>query len=348
VVATLASHVLEQTVVGPALIECAAVTDVTVLPAFRRRGIFDELMRRFLRDAHRRGDVLAVLAASTADLYGRYGFGVATWAQSGRLVLERALRRAEAGPPGTLVTLTVAEALEALPEVFEVVRGRRPGELSRPIALFDELFEDVPPREERTVTAVVIDGTVDAYAVYDRSAASREPRGRVRVVEVAATSEETRRQLWEHLCSCGASELVLDQLACDDVAAAARTSGGRPEVRTTDRTWNRLVDVLPALASRRYHGPDVLVLAVDDEVCGWNTGHYRLVVDALGYATVEPTDDDADLELSAGALATIYSGSSSAADLASTRTVIERSEGGLARADRMFSSTVTPFCTALC
>ena len=59
-------------------IPIAGVTLVGVHPSHRRRGILRELMRRQLDDAHERGEAVAVLWASEAAIYGRFGYGMAT------------------------------------------------------------------------------------------------------------------------------------------------------------------------------------------------------------------------------------------------------------------------------
>src|SRR6185436_17651450 len=53
------------------------VTWVGVMPSHRRRGILTQLMRRELDDIHERGEPLAILWASEAAIYGRFGYGIA-------------------------------------------------------------------------------------------------------------------------------------------------------------------------------------------------------------------------------------------------------------------------------
>ena len=62
-----------------ALAEAAGVTWIAVLPSHRRRGILSSLMRRQIDDIHERGEPIAVLWASDARIYGRFGYGRASW-----------------------------------------------------------------------------------------------------------------------------------------------------------------------------------------------------------------------------------------------------------------------------
>ena len=78
IVATAGIFSYEMTVPGGAL-PCAGVTRVSVLSTHRRRGLLTGMMRRQLDDMHQRGEPLAALYASEAPIYGRFGYGLATY-----------------------------------------------------------------------------------------------------------------------------------------------------------------------------------------------------------------------------------------------------------------------------
>lgn len=78
-VATFRSFAQELTVVGGATVPTDAVTNVTVSPTHRRRGLLSRMMATDLAAAKERGDVAATLIAAEYPIYGRYGFGPATW-----------------------------------------------------------------------------------------------------------------------------------------------------------------------------------------------------------------------------------------------------------------------------
>ena len=66
----------------------AGVTMVGVHPTHRRRGILTAMMRAQLDAIHARGEPLAILWASEATIYGRFGYGLATFKAS--IEIERA------------------------------------------------------------------------------------------------------------------------------------------------------------------------------------------------------------------------------------------------------------------
>ena len=59
---------------------CAGVTAVGVHPTHRRRGVLRSMMDAQLRDVHERGEPIAALWASEETIYGRFGYGIASWA----------------------------------------------------------------------------------------------------------------------------------------------------------------------------------------------------------------------------------------------------------------------------
>lgn len=79
VVATFRSFPQELTVVGGRTVPADAISNVTVSPTHRRRGLLSRMMAHDLTAAKDRGDVVATLIAAEYPIYGRYGFGPATW-----------------------------------------------------------------------------------------------------------------------------------------------------------------------------------------------------------------------------------------------------------------------------
>jgi predicted N-acetyltransferase YhbS len=77
-VGTAGSWAFSMTVPG-ATLPVAGVTWVGVAPTRRRRGVLGALMRRQLDDLHEEGTAVAALWASEAAIYGRYGYGPASW-----------------------------------------------------------------------------------------------------------------------------------------------------------------------------------------------------------------------------------------------------------------------------
>jgi predicted acetyltransferase len=135
-----------QLTVPGASLPAAGVTWVAVLPSHRRRGILTSLMRRQLSDVAARGEPLAILWASEAGIYGRYGYGRASW----HLTFD--VRRGEGAlapaiPAGLRTRLIPpADARPELAKVYDLVLQSRPGFFARDTAWWDRRLHDPESR----------------------------------------------------------------------------------------------------------------------------------------------------------------------------------------------------------
>jgi predicted N-acetyltransferase YhbS len=94
----------------------AGVTGVGVLPTHRRQGLLTRLMRRQVDDVRDRGEPLAALWASEAQIYGRFGYAPATFGAAHRIRKRGATALTRAPAAGGLVRLVDPDfALAAAP-----------------------------------------------------------------------------------------------------------------------------------------------------------------------------------------------------------------------------------------
>src|SRR5436309_8487756 len=110
---------------------CAGVTVVGVYPTHRRRGVLRAMMRAQLDDVHERGEPIAALWASEETIYGRFGYGLASW--SCEMTLQRAWS-SFARPlerRGQVRFVSPEEAADLFPPVWDALRRQRPGVPSR-------------------------------------------------------------------------------------------------------------------------------------------------------------------------------------------------------------------------
>jgi predicted acetyltransferase len=339
IVATTGAFTRELTVPG-AVIPCAAVTAVTVVPTHRRRGLLTAMMRRQLEDLHERGDPVAILWASEGSIYGRFGYGAGACAA--RLVARR--------PAATLKSALPARSLRAGPAgghikamrvVFERVRAQRPGMLDRPGPWWGERLRD--PESERDgaqpLQAAIVEDGYALYAVrpdFDDTG----PAGEVRVRELVAATPGAHAQLWAFLIDQDLTRTITWELApVDEPLWLALTDPRAVHVSVSDGLWTRLVDVAAALAARRYAGDPDVVIEVEDDFCAWNTGRFRLSADGC-----ERTQGAADLALDVASLGAAYLGGVTLRSLAAAGRVRELTPGAVPRASAAFRGDVEPWC----
>ena len=111
---------------------------------------------------------------------------------------------------------------------------------------------------------------------------------------------------------------------------------------TVDGLWVRLVDVLSALAGRRYMVPGNLVIEVFDSFCPWNQGRYELNA-GISESDCRRTNRSPDISISVAHLASLYMGAVSLSTLLRAgRAKVHRIDS-LSIADTMFSVKLKPW-----
>ncbi|CAM5252473.1 N-acetyltransferase Eis [Streptomyces tendae] len=115
-VGTAGAFAFRMTVPGGARVAAAGVTMVSVAATHRRRGVLTSMMRRQLDDVRAWGEPLAVLTASEPAIYGRFGYGAATFALNAEIDTSRVRLSVPAG------TDDVRLRYEAPADVLDAVR----------------------------------------------------------------------------------------------------------------------------------------------------------------------------------------------------------------------------------
>ncbi|MFI6205091.1 GNAT family N-acetyltransferase [Streptomyces sp. NPDC051041] len=349
-VGTAGAFSFRVTVPGGASVPAAGVTGVSVAATHRRRGILTSMMRRQLDDVRSWGEPLAVLTASEPEIYGRFGYGAASF-QLGAEIDTGRVRLAV--PPGTddvrLRYAAPADVLEACEAVYAHVVPRRPGMLARrPGWERLGLLDPESAREGASPLQCVVasrDGGTTGFARF-RVRLGWGPAGHdgtVILKDLYALDPATEAALWRFLFGIDlTTTLVVNGRPVDEAWQYQVSDIRRCRLRLRDQGHVRLVDVGAALQARTYQAPVDVVFEVEDAFCPWNAGRWRLSGDAKG-ASCARTSDAADLALSARELAEAYLGGVSLAALGAAGRVRELRQGALAEASVGFASTVAPW-----
>ncbi|WP_200303189.1 GNAT family N-acetyltransferase, partial [Streptomyces adelaidensis] len=351
-VGTAGAFDFRLTVPGGSVVPAAGVTMVSVAATHRRRGVLTSMMRRQLDDIRSWGQSLAVLTASESVIYGRFGYGVASY----RLGVEIDTVRARLSvPPGTDdVRLRYADPAEVL-DVCEAVYARRvaerPGMLvRRPGWERVELLDTDRLRDGASPLQCVVaergggrgDGSEVVGYVRFRVKSDWGPAGAEGVVMVSvleALDPAAHAALWRFLYGIDlTAKIVAHRLPVDDPSLHLVSDFRRCGARVKEDLHVRLVDVGAALRARTYQAPVDVVFEVEDSFCPWNEGRWRLVGDAEG-ASCERTADPAELSLSVRELGAAYLGGTTLTSLAASGRVRELRPGAVAEASLGFHSS---------
>jgi len=343
-VATTADFPFRLTVPGGDL-AAGGVTWVAVLPSHRRRGILTQMMRRQLDDLHDRGEPLAILWASEAAIYGRFGYGIAAPTAQMDADHSRFAFRNDPGPNGAVRIVDREEAARLFPRVYDAVRGTVPGFVSRSADWWEQYRLPDPEHWRRGAGPKVyalleFDGEPVGYALY-RIKSDWEhgfSKSQVRVVEAVATSPAAERELWRFIFGIDLITRVHGRYDPGSPLFLMVVDPRSLHLRLSEGLWLRLVDLEAAMAGRAYATDESVVFEVHDEFCSWNEGRWR-----IGSA-VERTDDAAELELDTADLASAYLGAFDFHGLAAAERVRELRTGALERASALFRTSRPPFC----
>lgn len=346
VVGGAGAHTFDLTVPGGQL-PTAGVTVVGVLPTHRRRGILTRMMRFQLDELRERGEPLAVLWASEAPIYGRFGYGLASLSGELELARDRAAFTVPFERTAEARLLEADEALECFPAVYERVAAVTPGMFRRSQEWWSARV--LPDHEWRRrgggeLARVLLQGEGEdvGYAVY-RLHPSWEygnSTGSVNVIEAMGATATATRELWRFLLDIDWMQRVkASLLPVDHPLLLLVAEPARLHFTLGDALWLRIVDVEAALSGRGYADGEGLVFELHDVFCPWNEGRWL-----LEGGIAQRTRREADLELDVAVLGSAYLGGFTWAELARAGRVEERHPGALARADALFHTDRAPWC----
>ncbi|MEV0324387.1 GNAT family N-acetyltransferase [Streptomyces sp. NPDC050658] len=321
----------------------AGITLVAVLPTHRRRGILTSMMREQLTDLHESGgEPIAALNAAEATIYGRFGYAVASHlAELRGDKRDMALRPDVDLGSGTIRLLDAEQARPFLEKVHDTARRETVGWVDRTEKYWNaRLYDAEHVRGGATSLRFAVHtepgGAATGYAFY-RSAGRT-----VRIVELAATTQQSYANLWRYFIELDAHDHLTHEGAVDEPLPHLLLNPRAARTSVADNLWVRLVDVGRALTARRYATALDVVLEVDDAFCPWNAGRYRLHADGED-VTCERTRAPADLRLSAAELGAAYLGGPTLTALAAAGRLQELRPGALAATSLAFRGAREPF-----
>jgi predicted acetyltransferase len=348
IVAGAGAYGLELTLPGgPA--PCAGVTVVGVLPSHRRRGLLRRMMELQLRDVREREEPIAALWASEETIYGRFGYGLASLCTNLE-VRRRSVRiRPELTRDGSMRLIENDEALRMLPRLYDRIRKRSPGFLSRSRGWWETRKLSDRPENRRGAGPLVRalherGGRPAGWALYriaQEGATFEDWKKTVRVMEVHGVDDAARRELWRFLLEIDWTDAVtVDGLAVDDPVLLLVDRMNELRARIYDGLWVRPVDVPAALAARGVSGDGRATLEVTaDPQFADNVGTWTVEGDRVRRTSRRP-----DVRLDVEGLGMTMLGGFTFAQLARGGRAEEASRGGLARADALFRTERAPWC----
>jgi predicted acetyltransferase len=355
IVGTFRTFPTTLTLPGGGRVAVNAVSGVSVRPTHRRRGTLSRLIADDLARSTARGDAASILIASEWPIYGRFGYGPATWKANWTL-RPRAMRFL-VEPVGSVEMVGATAAREVVPAVYAAYAAAQPGEIARPDHRWDvDLGLQEWPGRPRWKGRVAIhlddDGSPDGFARFHGEESWGEggmPDHSIVVDELHGVTTAAEVELWRFLAQMDLTGAIKaenrrTQEPLTWFLADARAA--LPNV-PSEFLWLRPLDVPKLLAARGYDRDASFVLEVVDVVDGRpgpTAGRYHLDV-AGGAARCEPTDAEPALTVEARHLGAASLGGTRLADAARAGGATEHRAGALREADLLFRAADPPWCS---
>lgn len=350
-VATYGTLVKALNVAGGRSLDAQLIATVTVRPTHRRRGLMREMISSDLRCARHDGQAVAILSSMEATIYGRFGFGAATFSRQVEVDTGGGLGL-RSTPQGSVEITDPATLLDLAPTVFDRFHAQTLGSVQRPASypskVSGQWAEDRPEPDTGVRSALHYDpaGDIDGYVTYKVLDWEIEPRT-IRVIDIVWASPNAYLGLWDYLASIDLVTRVRFGHAsmADALPWAMGDRRGFKVVGEDDGLWLRVLDPVAALQARHYETDGDLRIALSDPLAIAD-GIYAISV-RDGRATVTPTTTtgaDADVSMDVSALGSLYLGGVRARVLARSGQIASRSATALDTLDALLAHGEPPYC----
>ncbi len=339
------AYSFELTMPGGGCVPAAAVSWVSVVPTHRRRGVLTQMIRALHDDARAREEPVSMLTASESIIYGRFGYGVATWRAGISAERSRVQFRA-ASDDGRVRMLSRDVGVKTLPRLYEQFGRLRPGAVSRPDFWWPFVFWDrLGGKDKSFFTAVHSDalGNDDGFIAYEVVDEWNQglPDRRMVIYDMQARDERARAALWQFAFGIDlVGTVAATNAPVDDPLRHLVTDGRRVRVDyVNDGLWLAPFDVARLSSSRRY----AVAGRVAFEVHAADGTKTRVVLEGgPDGAQCTPTTVEPDIVCDAATFGACLLGGNRWTEMAAVGRADAARTRTLEHADAMFLSTPAP------
>lgn len=271
---------------GGRVVPASGVAGVATAAELRGRGLGRLVLTRLLQDARERGAAISTLFNTTAAPYRALG-----WEEVGALVYyavpTRVLAEIRIDATTTLRPATEAD-LPTVDRIYREVARAGTGMMERSGPTFGAAPAQLLADSHGFTVAVDDTGAVAGYARWDRGP-GYDANGRLTVDDLIGLTPGATRTLLAMLGGwASVAPTTLIRLGTADPVWSLLARGDA-EPESTQPWMLRLVDAPGAVAARGWprHLTGEVDLELTDDVCPWNQGRHRLVLEG-GDGRLEP------------------------------------------------------------
>lgn len=329
----------------------AGVTFVGTRPECRRKGYLRQVVTHHFKMLHETGGPsMAVLYASQAAIYQRFGYGIVSTHHQYRVAphdLVFAHADPDDGRSGVFRDLPDDE-MDLLKTLYRSFSATRTGYLHRGNATWKSgvlwqrssdmsLYRMVYEKNGKPLGYVI-------YALTGRKVPHGQPWQHIEINDLAWMTPRAYRAIWHHLSGAGlAFEVAWQRAPQDDPLPHLLLEPRRLNIGAGDGLLARVVDVAQAMSQRRYDETGRFVFDLTDSLCPWNEGRWQLETSPDG-ARVTRSSRPAELVIPVDTLAMLLFGQISPSEAVRMGRAAAVGTGDLVHWDRVMQTRHKAFC----
>ena len=328
-------------------VSVSGVTSVGTQIAYHRRGYLRRIMTKHFEIMYEKGEyAVAILLASWAAIYQRYGYGIVSTRYSYSIEPRHVQFAFPQQIKGSLRELGEQET-ELMVEIYRKFRENRTGYLHRSKPMWSSnVLAPVPPGGSLNRIVYEEKGIPTGYIVF---ATIPQPGDiisghRILIRDLIWLNGEAYRAIWENLSSLDLiAEIHWQRAPGDDPLPHLLLEPRRLRATAVDCLLGRLVDVDKALTQRKYQEEGELTFGLVDNLCTWNNGSWKLEVSAQG-SKMTHTSQSPQVIMSVSTLALIVFGQISATEAMRMGRLDVQKADVLPTWDRIMRTLYKPAC----
>jgi predicted acetyltransferase len=329
-------------------IPVAGVTSVSTFPIYRRRGYLRQITKMHFQFLHEQGErSIAILLASLAAIYQRYGYAVVSTRHSYDVEPRYLTFALDQPVNGTLRELGDDE-FGLLVDLYRRFREVRTGYIHRGQAMWNFGVLAPPPADSQLMKVVYEEsGKPQGYVIYEMTLPGKSmaiPKQRVTIRDLAWLTAPAYRAIWSHFSAMDiVINIVWERVPADDPLPHLLLEPRMLNITAKDGIMGRIVDIERAFSKMRFNDEGALTFEVIDELCSWNHSKWRLETSPAGNS-IHRSAEDTQLVMPVSTLAMLVFGQISATEAAKMGRLDVKDENSPPLWDRVMRTKYRPFC----
>ncbi len=333
-----------------AAVPVSAITAVATLPIYRRKGHLRSIMTKHFQNLHEIGErPIAILLASMAAIYQRYGYAIVCNSMQYNIDPRQIRFAFPKKTTGTLLHLSNSDAdFNVMAELYRKFSDDKTGYLERVKAEWDFVIMANVPVGGQLIKAVYEEnGEPLGYVIYVTHPQKGTPFATVHqliIRDLVWLNIDAYRAIWEHFsCFDLFATISWGRVPTDDPLQHLLVEPRLLQATMKDCLLGRIVDVDKALTKRSYQEKGELTFEVEDEICTWNQGCWKLEASPDG-SHIARTREKPQLVMPVSTLAKLVFGQISATEAARMGRLEVNEASALSVWDKVMKTLYAPAC----